>query len=180
MIKKIKKILQNKKSYASETSKCRLRLSPYCIGYGVDLGFGGDPINDSAIRIDQVSPYARTGGDSIQLGGDARNLKWFNDEVLDYVYSSHLLEDFEDTKSILKEWLRVLKKGGNLIIYCPDEQKYRLHCKKTGQIYNDNHKHADFSLSKIKLILEEMRLTEIIHENPLVEDYSWEIVCKKI
>ena len=83
-------------SYASETSKCRARLSPFCLGYGLDLGFGGDPINTAAIRVDTPKPYAYTGDAPVQLGGDARVLHWFRDGVRDYIYSSHLLEDFSE------------------------------------------------------------------------------------
>src|SRR6516225_5766892 len=106
--------------YPSETSKCRGRLALFCTGYGVDLGFGGDPITETAIRVDLPQPYTHVGAYGIQLGGTATSLFWFNDGVLDYVYSSHLLEDFEDTQGLLKEWLRVLKIGGRLVLFCPD------------------------------------------------------------
>jgi len=166
--------------YASETSKCRARLLPYCTGYGVDLGFGGDPISPQSIRVDSPRPYAETGAAAVQLGGDATRLHWFCDGVLDYVYSSHLLEDFPDTEHVLREWLRVLKPGGNLIIFCPDEQVYRTHCQRTGQMYNENHKHADFSLQKVKTILQKIGGVKFIHENPLVDIYSWELVAQKL
>lgn len=165
--------------YASETSKCRARLLPYCTGYGVDLGFGGDPISTHAIRVDSPQPYANTGESPVQLGGDATKLHWFRDGVLDFVYSSHLLEDFPDTETVLREWLRVLKPGGNLVIFCPDEQIYRAHCRRTGQIYNSNHKHADFSLQIIKNSLNHIGGVRFIHETPLVDIYSWELVAKK-
>jgi len=166
-------------AYASETSKCRARLLPFCTGYGADLGFGGDPISLQAIRMDSPRPYADTGTHSVQLGGDATKLVWFRDGVLDYIYSSHLLEDFVDTEAVLREWLRVLKPGGNLIIFCPDEQVYRAHCQRTGQMYNENHKHADFSLQKIKATLQHIGGIQFIHENPLVDIYSWELVARK-
>jgi predicted SAM-dependent methyltransferase len=176
-----RKILRRpSRGYASETSKCRSRLLPFCNGYGVDLGFGGDPISPQAIRVDSPSPYAETGAYSVQLGGDATRLHWFQDGVLDYVYSSHLLEDFPDTESVLREWLRVLKPGGNLIIFCPDEQIYRAHCQSTGQMYNTNHKHADFSLNKVKEHLQKIGGVKFIHENPLVDIYSWELVAQKV
>jgi SAM-dependent methyltransferase len=168
-----------KRKYRSETSKCRERLSKFCVGYGVDLGFGGDPIVEHAIRVDQSRPYAETGANSVQLGGDATNLHWFRDEVLDFVFSSHLLEDFEDTEAALREWMRVLKPGGVMIIYCPDEQVYRTHCARTGQTYNVHHKHADFSLEFVKQALRRVSPAEIVHEMPLVEIYSWELVCRK-
>jgi len=145
----------------------------------VDLGFGGDPITDAAIRVDSPHPYAATGLATVQLGGDATDLYWFRDEVLDYVYSSHLLEDFSDTKVVLQEWMRVLKPGGHLIIFCPDEQIYRAHCQRAGQMYNENHKHADFSLQMVKGILQGIGSVKFVHENPLVEVYSWELVAQK-
>lgn len=178
--RKVKKLLRVKKpGYLSETSKCRARLLPFCVGYGVDVGFGGDPISQQAIRVDQPQPYAETGALTVQLGGDASRLEWFKDGVLDFVYSSHLLEDFLETEVVLREWLRVLKKGGNLVIFCPDEQIYRHHCQRTGQMYNTNHKHGDFSLTKVKSMLQEIGGVEFIHENPLVDIYSWELVAQK-
>lgn len=167
------------RAYRSETSKCRDRLAPFCVGYGLDIGFGGDPITESAIRVDQPTPYARTGSCPVQLGGDATKLKWFQDGVLDYIYSSHLLEDFDDTQTVLKEWLRVLKPRGRLIIFCPDEPAYREHCRKTGQTYNVHHKHADFSLEKVKTCLAGLGEMTILHELALVDVYSWEIVAEK-
>jgi ubiquinone/menaquinone biosynthesis C-methylase UbiE len=146
----------------------------------VDLGFGGDPIVPSAIRMDMPTPYANTGEYSVQLGGQAEDLYWFRDGVLDYVYSSHLLEDYVDTEVVLREWLRVLRLGGRLIVFCPDEQVYRRHCALTGQPYNTKHIHADFSLEKVKHHLERIGGTRMIHENPLVDVYSWDLVCEKI
>jgi predicted SAM-dependent methyltransferase len=146
----------------------------------VDLGPGGDPIVEAAIRIDLPEPYSRAGVLPVQLGGDASKLHWFRDGVLDYVYSSHLLEDFVDTKAILAEWLRVLRPGGRLIIFCPDEKAYRVHCARTDQPYNQHHKLADFSLARVKATLHDIGGTAIIHENPLVDVYSWEIVAEKL
>lgn len=165
----------------SETSKCRARLAPWCTGYGVDLGFGGDPITPAAIRVDLPRPYADYLGDTypVQLGGDVADLKWFRDGALDYVYSSHVLEDFVDVRVVLREWLRVLRPGGRLIIYCPDEQIYRRHCAATGQPYNTHHVHADFSLAYVQRALAELGMTRELHAAALVESYSWEIVVEK-
>jgi ubiquinone/menaquinone biosynthesis C-methylase UbiE len=146
----------------------------------VDLGFGGDPIVRHAIRVDMPEPYAFTGNDPVQLGGPAERLHWFADDVLDFVYSSHLLEDYLDTEAVLREWLRVLKPGGRLIIFCPDEQIYRKHCDATGQVYNTHHVHTDFSLEFVKAVLTRLGGTRIIHQTPLVDEYSWELVAEKL
>ncbi len=169
-----------RKPRRSETSKCRSRLAPFCTGYGLDLGFGGDAICEHAIRVDFPRPYTFVGHQPVQLGGDCTRLHWFRDETLDFVYSSHLLEDFVDTRAVLAEWLRVLKPGGRLIIFCPDEQIYRRHCQKTGQPYNEHHVHGDFSLAFAKRALEGVAPTRILHENPCVDVYSWELVVEKL
>jgi predicted SAM-dependent methyltransferase len=169
-------------AFVSETSQCRERLKIYCIGYGLDIGYGGDPIVPSAITVDLPKPYTNVGGAPLNLGGDAMNLYWFTNNCLDYVFSSHLLEDFDpkSTRDVLSEWLRVLKPGGHLILYLPDEQKYRKHCAETGQPYNQNHKLENFSLEYVKSLLREISGIEIVHENPFCENYSFEMVIKKI
>lgn len=101
------KLIRERNTYQSETSKCRARLAPFCVGTGIDVGPGGDPITETAIRVDLPNPYSHAGFLPPQFTGDTGGLPWFRDETLDYVYSSHLLEDFEDPKPILVEWLRV-------------------------------------------------------------------------
>jgi hypothetical protein len=61
----------------------------YCTGSGLDIGFGGVPIAEQAIRVDQPTAYANTGTYPVQLGGDATKLRWFADGTFDFVYSSH-------------------------------------------------------------------------------------------
>ncbi len=161
----------------SETARRRAVLSPFCQGDGVDLGFGGDAINETAIRVDLPQPYA-TGVQPTQLAGDAADLRWFKDGVLDYVYSSHLLEDFADTPGVLREWLRVIRPGGHLVILCPDEARYRTFCDTQGHPYNGHHVHADFSLAKIRAHLAALGQTAVVHEDNNVGDYGWEIVVK--
>lgn len=163
----------------SETSKCRARLAPFCAGYGLDLGFGGDPIGPGAIRVDLPQPYTAVGQAPVQLGGDARDLRWFRDGTLDYVFSSHLLEDFADTAAVLREWLRVLRPGGRLVLFCPDEQRFRAHCRATGQPYNPHHQQEHFSLAFVQGVLRDLGQERFVHAAPLVDEYSWELVCEK-
>lgn len=169
-----------------ETSKARGRLAKYCIGNGIDLGYGGDPITPHAIAMDRLIEVRGVKSDEDHpqnLSGDARNLYWFNDEVLDFVYSSHLLEDFpaEEISKILFEWFRVIKPGGYLVLYGPDEPTYSKHCELTGQEHNQAHKSADFGLEFVKKILREnlCDMYEIVHEIPLIDDYCFDLVIAK-
>ena len=170
--------------YISETSKARHRLKQFCIGEGVDLGYGGDPIVPWAITIDSGDPSNFIGSHPLHLLSDATNLYWFKDNVLDFVYSSHLLEDFtkEQIIKILKEWFRVLRIKGNLVLYLPNDALFKRHCENTGQVYNINHKESDFNL----LFLKEILYTNfyghyiILHEQELSEIYSFDLVLRKI
>lgn len=171
--------------YQSETSKFRHVFVQYCKGNGIDVGFGGDPIVSTAITLDLPIPYAETGTAPQNLQGDGRDLYWFKDNTLDYVYSSHLLEDFEDTKGVLKEWIRVLKPRGYLLLLLPDEQRCRVYFSNSDRPYNEHHKHADFALKKIRGILN-MYNVEILEEmdnlvyEPDHSDYNFAVIARKV
>lgn len=133
----------------SETSQIRDEVLEFCVGKGIDLGVGGDKVVPDCIGFDLLDPYNLVGKDSMDMVGDAQHLEDCEDGMFDYVYSSHLLEDFPHTSKVLKEWVRVLKPGGHLILYLPHERRYRLHCRQTGQPYNQGHSIEDMSLSYI-------------------------------
>jgi hypothetical protein len=42
-----------------------------------------------------------------------------------------------------------------------------------------HHVHSDFSLGFVKRILDRVEQTEVLHETPLIDTYSWELVCRK-
>ncbi len=50
------------------------------------------------------------------------DLSIFSDDSVDFIYASHCLEHFSYRKvtTVLKEWARVLKKGGFLRLSVPD------------------------------------------------------------
>jgi predicted SAM-dependent methyltransferase len=52
-------------------------------------------------------------------------LKMLKDDSVDMIYASHCLEHFHyrDTKKILKEWRRVLKNNGDIVLSVPDLDK---------------------------------------------------------
>jgi SAM-dependent methyltransferase len=181
----------------SETFKCRERLKKYCVGDGLDIGFAGDPIVPTAITIDlPVGPYGRSvktengarilgmfGDHPQNIHGDGTNLYWFNDRVFDYVYASHLLEDFtvERIPLIIEEWMRVLKIGGYLVINCPDEQTYReFYRKKGGKLQNFSHKNEKFGLNFLLDLLGKVKTSyEVVHTLELDDSYCFDLVLKK-
>ena len=162
----------------SETSKMRNELSTFCKGCGLDLGSGGDSIVPRAIAIDLDMPYTKVGNCPINLRGDARHLHWFTDCSMDFVYASHLLEDFENIDEIVMEWRRVLHVGGYLVLYMPDQKRYEAHCVKTGQGMNEHHVHADMSLEYMVKCFERCELDIVwAHDDKL--GYSFAIVGKR-
>jgi ubiquinone/menaquinone biosynthesis C-methylase UbiE len=130
--------------------------------------------------MDLPHPYARYRRHPQHLSGDARSLTWFADRSLDFVYSSHVLEDFEDTSAVLAEWVRVLKPGGRLILYLPDERLYRAYCEKKGRQPNEHHVHTDFSLEYLIGVVAALGCLRVVHSASPVEQYSFELVAEKV
>ena len=167
----------------SETAAARSVLSPFCSGLGLDIGFGSSAIVDSAITFDMPQPYSFSQERHKQiLQGDCRNLGFICNNALDYIYSSHLLEDFTyiELIPILTEWRRTLRSGGLLITNCPDQQKFVKHCAATGQGLNGSHKENDFSLGTFKNIVNQVGQWNQIFEQPEAGAYSWYLVLEKV
>lgn len=108
-------------SQGNESEKVRSRIATYLNGRGIDLGCGPWKIvknsdqENNCIGVDVFS-----GADII---GDISNLPQFTDEQFDYVFSSHSLEDIFYTEAALREWWRLLKPDGVLILYLPLTRK---------------------------------------------------------
>ena len=168
----------------SETAAARPFLAKYCNGIGLDMGFGGSAIVPNALTFDMPKSYCPSfEGHTQILRGDCKNLSYFCDHALDYIYSSHLLEDFTYSEliPIIFEWRRVLKIGGLLIINCPDQQKFLAHCHKTGQAINFAHKENDFSLNTFyNNVIRNTYDWEKVYENSSAGAYSWYLVLKKL
>jgi ubiquinone/menaquinone biosynthesis C-methylase UbiE len=181
LIHKLKRKLGIRSVYPSETSKVRHLVIGYCTGYGCDIGFGGDKITRGSIGIDFASPYAHTGKDKVDIACDVINDEIpLPDNTFDYVYTSHLIEDFENTKQGLEKFIRVLKNEGLLILVFPDQKMYELHCKRTGQPLNAYHKHADMGLHYMLHTMEQMESMnfQIIFKSDREIDYNVILVAK--
>ena len=147
---------------------------------GLDIGTQGMPIFDSTISMDLRNSKKGV----VNLRGDARNLKWFNDGVFDYVFSSHCFEDMrpEEKPAVLKEWARVVQKGGYVLLYLPDEQAYRAYCKKAGTLNNAAHTDKNFSINTVRDIVKEhcFNILEEIYAIEKHEPYGFFLVYRKI
>lgn len=171
---------------SSETAVARSTLAPYCVGIGIDFGFGGDAIVPHAITFDLPQMYCPSFcGHRQVLQGDCTSLPFICSGAFDWVYSSHLLEDFSyrELVGVINEWRRILTPGGVLITNCPDQQKFLAHCEATGQSINANHKENDFSLHNFRsrvLALAGDGDWQYLYENPDAKPYSWYLVARKI
>lgn len=85
---------------------------------GLELGPGNSPLK-GFVSMDIVE---RKGVDYV---GDIAKRLPFKDGAFDVVYASHVLEHIAwyDVLRILKDWARVVRKGGKLEIWVPDAAK---------------------------------------------------------
>lgn len=166
----------------SETSKVRHWVTPFCIGKGCDIGFGGDKIMKvNCDGIDFEQPYTNTGRDKVDIACDVINNEIpVPDNTYDYVYTSHLIEDFADTKDALRKFIRILRNGGNLILVFPDQPKYEVYCREMGVPMNPYHVHADMGHDYMLARLQEIPgiAYDIIYSNNCEIDYNVVMVLR--
>jgi len=67
-------------------------------------------------------------------------MKTVKDETFDFLHSSHCLEHMVDVRVALKNWVRIIKPGGYLIITVPDEDLYE--AGNWPSKFNSDHKHT--------------------------------------
>jgi len=158
----------------------KMILLPYCRGLGLDIGCGSRKTHPSAIGIDIVA-----GGQIGKFGSETRrisqadictsgdNLYMFADGVMDYVVSRHCLEHFKNPAKALKEWRRVLKKGGILGVVLPDEGALR-----TLKL-DPTHKHT-FTQESFKKLLKEVGGFEIEKIGVCLPNWSFYCIARKI
>jgi predicted SAM-dependent methyltransferase len=153
-----------------ETDLCRNRLIKYCEGQGVDLGCGNVKIKPDAIGIDLYHPAA-------DMHEDVRDLSCYPSNHFDFVYSSHMLEELEHTEATLRDWLRIIKPGGYLVLYQADRDLYfpigNPQC-------NVAHKHH-FKWDDLWKILETIGGVNLVEHgtHPELKEWSFELVVKK-
>lgn len=110
-----------------ETSKAVMRrlsdsrfITRYFVGDGIDIGAGGDPVSNYR----EFFPGMKTVRDWDLPDGDAQFMASVPNNSFDWVHSSHCLEHMHDPMEALKNWSRILKPGGHMILLVPDEDLY--------------------------------------------------------
>jgi SAM-dependent methyltransferase len=77
----------------------------YCLGEGVDVGASNWPISGARVIENKKEENAYIIKEQ--------------DNSLDFVFSSHCLEHLDEWQDALREWHRVLKHEGVLVLYLP-------------------------------------------------------------
>lgn len=111
----------------SEAQKVGFDIVHYLHGRVLDLGCGGRKVfpGKHIIGIDNNVDAKLFGMPANpDINADCDKLGMFADGSIDVIFSSHLIEHFEDTEAALKEWWRVLRPGGRLILYWPHPHWY--------------------------------------------------------
>lgn len=125
---------------------------------GIDVGCGTNRLSDKIISIDQQPDprYAHN-----QLIWDCKDLEIFNDNTLDFIFSSHCLEDFSNISEVFFMWWKKLKINGLMILLLPDMENGRYpkvgaengnpsHRTNVGKNYIENMLRELFEKDKIK------------------------------
>lgn len=92
----------------------------YFVGDGIDVGSG----HDSLRRYARLFPLIRSVTEFDVPDGDAQDLAKHSDDQFGFLHSSHCLEHLRSPLDGLRNWIRVVKPGGYLVVTVPDEDLY--------------------------------------------------------
>ena len=145
----------------------------------INMGCGPRNFGKSWIHID--------GGDYDHLDHENIFILPFQDNTVDLLYASHVIEylDGEEVKILLKEWCRVLKKGGILRVAVPNF-KILAELYTSGEISLNQvlgplygkmlmgsqkiYHRTTYDFNSLKFLLEELNLINI-------RKYDWRKTC---
>lgn len=111
-------------------------LTRFFVGEGIDIGGLPDPLS----LYLEFFPLIRSVKVWDLSDGDAQFMDGVMDNSYDFVTSSHCLEHLIDPFQGIKNWLRILRPGGHLIITIPEEDLYEQGTWPSNK--NLDHKHS--------------------------------------
>lgn len=161
-----------------EANKVKFEVVPYTRGKGVDLGCGPEKAFPHFIGVDSCKDTELFG---IPMKPDVvvdtcEKLPYADGEM-DFAFSSHLLEHIQDYQGALKEWRRILKVGGYLVLYLPHKDLY----PNVGTPHaNPDHRH-DFTQEQIVEALSELGGWDFVmcEKREERQEYSFLVVAQK-
>lgn len=95
----------------------------------IDIGCQNDPVADGVTRYDRIF------GDS-----DAQTLPEIDDDSFDTVYASHVLEHLDDPAAALRNFYRICRPGGHVVVVVPHRDLYEKRTHLPSK-WNPEHKH---------------------------------------
>lgn len=104
----------------------------YCQGSGIDIGYGGDLLRLPDHVRAHVRPWDIGNGDATLMNGIPA-------ATFDFVYSSHCLEHVYFPVTALRNWWRILKPGGFLLLNIPHRDLYEKRLRLPSA-WNSDHK----------------------------------------
>lgn len=160
----------------NESRKIVWEVAPYLRGRGLDLGAGDFKILPHAMSVDNMN-HAQFGFSvNPDILCDVSKLDIIASQSMDWVYSSHTLEHIEDYRGALREWWRVIKQGGYLVLYLPHKDFYP-NIGEEGA--NPDHKH-DFLPKDVVAALPAGHDIVELQERNENQEYSMLLVVKKL
>jgi ADP-heptose:LPS heptosyltransferase/predicted SAM-dependent methyltransferase len=112
----------------NESGKIKWEIVKWTRGKGLDVGSGMWKTYPHFIGVDNkvdAQLFNQPINPDVTID-TAEKLDLFASQSMDFVFSSHLLEHIkpESVGATLKEWMRVIKNRGYLVLYLPDEDEY--------------------------------------------------------
>lgn len=95
-------------------------INRYFVGNGLDIGGKPDPLSLYQELFCQMRSVETWDWED----GDAQVMAGVLDGQYDFVHSSHCLEHLIDPCEGIKNWFRVVRSGGYLVVTVPDEDLY--------------------------------------------------------
>ena len=104
-----------------------LYVRKFLYGLGLDIGIGSNRLSPTVLGTDWY-PHP-TGVDILwNCVHEGKRMEYpFREETFDFVFASHVIEDFapDEIQFAFDEFLRMVKKGGHLVILIPDMENKR-------------------------------------------------------
>lgn len=154
-------------------------LRRYFSGDGLDIGGKPDPL----LLYRELFPLMGSVRTWDWENGDAQFLEGVADNTLGFVHSSHCLEHLADPVEGLRNWFRVVREGGYLVITVPDEDLYEQGVFPS--TFNRDHKWtftifktkswSDRSINLLDIVREMGAAAEVVKIEQLAASYRFEL-----